>query len=151
VLDALEADWAQRRYGPEEQPWLAWLLRFALSEVDDPQGQGRFRMMPGALDSAGGQDERWTHVALDEAQDLSVDVALAGGHADLAILFAVERLVLQGLILFPLDIVLEALGLDRRAEAEAALQGSAQQRQVGVGREHGMVGTVLAMLAAGEH
>ena len=72
VLDALEADWAQRRYGPEEQPWLAWLLRFALSEVDDPQGQGRFRMMPGALDAAGGQDERWTHVALDEAQDLSV-------------------------------------------------------------------------------
>lgn len=72
VLDALEADWAQRRYGPEEQPWLAWLLRFALSEVDDPQGQGRFRMMPGALDAAGGQDYRWTHVALDEAQDLSV-------------------------------------------------------------------------------
>jgi hypothetical protein len=72
VLDALEVDWAQRRYGPEEQPWLAWLLRFALSEVDDPQGQGRFRMMPGALDTAGGQDERWTHVALDEAQDLSV-------------------------------------------------------------------------------
>ena len=72
VLDALDADWSERRYGPEEQPWLAWLLRFALSEVEDPQGQGRFRQMPGALDLAGGQGERWTHVAIDEAQDLSV-------------------------------------------------------------------------------
>ena len=72
VLDAVGGRWAQRRYGPEEQPWFAWLLRFALSEVDDPQGQGRFRMMPGALDAAGGEDDRWTHVALDEAQDLSV-------------------------------------------------------------------------------
>lgn len=72
VLDALEADWVARRYGPEEQPWLAWLLRFALSEVEDAQGQGRFRLMPGALDSAGGQQSRWTHVVLDEAQDLSV-------------------------------------------------------------------------------
>jgi hypothetical protein len=72
VLDALVSDWAQRRYGPEEQPWLAWLLRFALPEVEDPQGLGRFRMMPGALDAAGGQSDRWTHVALDEAQDLSV-------------------------------------------------------------------------------
>lgn len=72
VLDALAADWVERRYGPEEEPWLAWLLRFALSEVEDPQGQGRFRLMPGALDAVGGQQERWTHVVLDEAQDLSV-------------------------------------------------------------------------------
>ena len=72
VLDALESDWNERRYGPEEHPWLVWLLRFVLSEVDDPQGHGRFRMMPGALDAAGGQNGRWTHVALDEAQDLSV-------------------------------------------------------------------------------
>jgi len=72
VLDALAVDWADRRYGPEEQPWLAWLLRYALSELDDPQGQGRFRLMPGALDAAGGQEGRWTHVVVDEAQDLSV-------------------------------------------------------------------------------
>lgn len=72
VLDDLSADWGDRRYGPEEQPWLAWLLRFALSEVEDPQGLNRFRLMPGALDLAGGQSGRWTHVVLDEAQDLSV-------------------------------------------------------------------------------
>ena len=72
ILDALAEDWADRRYGPEEQPWLGWLLRFAMSEVDDPQGQHRFRLMPGALDLAGGQERRWTHVVLDEAQDLSV-------------------------------------------------------------------------------
>ena len=72
VLDSLAENWSDRRYGPEEQPWLAWLLRFALSEVEDPQGQHRFRLMPGALDLAGGQAGRWTHVVLDEAQDLSV-------------------------------------------------------------------------------
>lgn len=72
ILDALSEDWQQRRYGPEERPWLAWLLRFAMSEVDDPQGQHRFRLMPGALDLAGGFEARWTHVVLDEAQDLSV-------------------------------------------------------------------------------
>lgn len=72
ILDALAEDWADRRYGPEEQPWLAWLLRFALSEVEEPQGQHRFRLMPGALDLTGGQAGRWTHVVLDEAQDLSV-------------------------------------------------------------------------------
>lgn len=72
ILDLLQQDWAERRYGPEEQPWLAWLLRFALSEQDDPQGQNRFRLMPGALDLAGGQDLRLTHIVLDEAQDLSV-------------------------------------------------------------------------------
>ena len=48
VLDSLAHDWVERRYGPEEHPWLAWLLRFALSEVDDTQGQGRFRTMQGS-------------------------------------------------------------------------------------------------------
>jgi len=70
VLDALEADWARRLYGPEEQPWLAWLLRFALPEAEDPQA--RFRGMPGALDATGGAEGRWTHVVIDEAQDLGV-------------------------------------------------------------------------------
>lgn len=72
VMDDMAADWARRQYGPEEQPWLAWLLRHALPEHEDDQGQGRIRLMPGALDLAGGRRERWTHVALDEAQDLSV-------------------------------------------------------------------------------
>lgn len=72
VLDALTEDWSERRYGPEQRPWLAWLLRFALPEFEDAQGQGRFRLMPGVLELVGGEAGRWTHVALDEAQDLSV-------------------------------------------------------------------------------
>ncbi len=70
VLDAMEADWTRRLYGPEEQPWLAWLLRFALPEAGD--AQARFRGMPGALDVAGGEEGRWTHIVIDEAQDLGV-------------------------------------------------------------------------------
>ena len=70
VLDAIQEDWRSRQFGSEENPWLAWLLRFALPEVEDPQG--RFREVPSTLVSAGCSDERWTHIVIDEAQDLSV-------------------------------------------------------------------------------
>lgn len=74
-------DWADRVYGPEDRPWLAWLLRFALPEAADPQG--RFREMPSSIAPAMDAGERWTHVAIDEAQDLCVaEASLLGSLVD---------------------------------------------------------------------
>ncbi|MBU4357008.1 MAG: hypothetical protein KJ822_16975 [Proteobacteria bacterium] len=70
VINSLRADWEKRQYGPEEEPWLAWLLRFALPEEPDPPN--RFRQIPWALPLLEAKsDRRWTHVVIDEAQDLS--------------------------------------------------------------------------------
>ena len=70
VLDAIQEDWRSRQFGSEESPWLVWLLRFALPEAEDPQK--RFREVPSTLESAGCSEECWTHIVIDEAQDLSV-------------------------------------------------------------------------------
>lgn len=70
VLKSAITEWNERRYGPEDRPWLAWLLRFALPEATDPQL--RFREVPSAVALALSGDQRWTHVAIDEAQDLCV-------------------------------------------------------------------------------
>ena len=75
VLDRTIDEWNQRRYGPEDRPWLAWLLRFALPVVTD--SQRRFREIPSAITPALWNDQRWTHVAIDEAQDLCVAEAFA--------------------------------------------------------------------------
>jgi len=68
TFESMERDWTNRVYGPEEIPWLCWLLRLALPEQEDPRS--RFRGVPSCLGIMGG--ERWTHVVIDEAQDLSV-------------------------------------------------------------------------------
>ncbi|MGO9455375.1 MAG: hypothetical protein ACLQDV_30655 [Candidatus Binataceae bacterium] len=68
TLEAMRKDWAARLYGSEEIPWLAWLLRFVLPEEADPRL--RFRGVALALPMM--DDGRWTHVVIDEAQDLSV-------------------------------------------------------------------------------
>ena len=81
VLDDMIKEWNERRYGPEDRPWLSWLLRFALPAVTDPQG--RFREMPSAVAPALWNDQRWTHVAIDEAQDLCVaEASLIGSLVD---------------------------------------------------------------------
>ncbi|MCK9264437.1 MAG: hypothetical protein M0R18_11540 [Deltaproteobacteria bacterium] len=78
VLESLREDWKNRTYGPEELPWLAFLLRFVLPSVTDHRS--RFREMPNPLEIAGvGDGARWTHVMVDEAQDLCVaQAALLG-------------------------------------------------------------------------
>jgi len=71
VLDAIKTDWQDRVYGKEEEPWLAFLLRFSLPTETDYRE--RFREIPNPLavtETANG--ERWTHVMIDEAQDLCV-------------------------------------------------------------------------------
>lgn len=73
ILDNIRADWKERIYGKEEEPWLAFLLRFALPTQTNPQE--RFREMPNPLAIAEYEGERWTHVMIDEAQDLCVTEA----------------------------------------------------------------------------
>lgn len=75
IINDVVADWAPssagvRQYGLEEQSWIAWLLRFALPESH--QQNERFRDVPNAFPADG---PRWTHVVIDEAQDLAVQEA----------------------------------------------------------------------------
>jgi hypothetical protein len=70
ILANVQRDWSDRTYGPEDVPWIAWLLRFALPT--ELEAQARFREMPTALSPATVDGNRWTHVAIDEAQDLTV-------------------------------------------------------------------------------
>ena len=81
ILGHAIEEWSERVYGPEDRPWLAWLLRFALPEAVDPQA--RFREMPSSIAPATSEGERWTHIAIDEAQDLCVaEASLLGSLVD---------------------------------------------------------------------
>jgi hypothetical protein len=81
VLRQAKSEWSERVYGPEDRPWLAWLLRFALPEATD--SQSRFREMPSSIAPAMASGARWTHVAIDEAQDLCVaEASLLGSLVD---------------------------------------------------------------------
>lgn len=81
ILGNTSEEWSNRVYGPEDRAWLAWLLRFALPEATDPQD--RFREVPSSIAPAMTAGERWTHVVIDEAQDLSVaEASLLGSLVD---------------------------------------------------------------------
>lgn len=81
VLRSAIDEWEGRGFGPEDRPWLAWLLRFALPEATDPKA--RFREVPSALGPALTDGQRWTHVVIDEAQDLCVaEASLLGSLVD---------------------------------------------------------------------
>ena len=81
ILDQMDDEWRRRRYGPEDAPWLAWLLRFALSEKINPLE--RFRETPVPVSRHSTDEPRWTHVVIDEAQDLSVaEASLIGSQVD---------------------------------------------------------------------
>jgi hypothetical protein len=71
VITRLMNEMEERRYGPELEAWLAWLIRFALPE--EFEAKERFGEIPSALapapESAYGP---WSHVVIDESQDLSV-------------------------------------------------------------------------------
>jgi len=71
VIQSLQQDWQNRYYGPEEEPWLAWMLRIILPETI--HHENRFRNIPSSLSFMGKkEDDRWTHIVIDEAQDLCV-------------------------------------------------------------------------------
>ncbi|MDE3259539.1 MAG: hypothetical protein OYM47_17055 [Gemmatimonadota bacterium] len=81
VLGSAVKDWSDRLYGPEDRPWLAWLLRFALPETSE--FGLKFREVPSAIGLALHGDQRWTHVVIDEAQDLCVaEASLIGSLVD---------------------------------------------------------------------
>jgi superfamily I DNA/RNA helicase len=74
VIENIKRDWSARVYGPEDESWFAWLLRFALPEDRAPED--RFREMPVAIPEPNHRTmDRLTHVVIDEAQDLSVQEA----------------------------------------------------------------------------
>ena len=81
ILRHAIVEWGERGYGPEDRPWLAWLLRFALPEATD--AQARFREIPSAIAPAMTDGDRWTHIAIDEAQDLcAAEASLLGSLVD---------------------------------------------------------------------
>jgi hypothetical protein len=74
VVGLIRKDLEERQYGQEMEPWITWLLRFALPVESVPSE--RFRLLPSAFMPAQGTPEgRWTHIVIDEAQDLSVPEA----------------------------------------------------------------------------
>jgi len=74
VVAAIKKDLSNRQYGPEMEPWICWLLRFALPE--EHEALSRFRQIPCAFPTETDLPEgKWTHVVIDEAQDLSVPEA----------------------------------------------------------------------------
>ena len=81
ILGNAIAEWNERVYGTEDRPWLAWLLRFALPE--HAEAKDRFREIPSSIAPATSDGVRWTHIAVDEAQDLCVaEASLLGSLVD---------------------------------------------------------------------
>lgn len=78
ILNNIKKDWGKRTYGQEEESWMAFLLRFVLPIEKDHKA--RFRDVANPLDIAfQDSNERWTHIMVDEAQDLCVaEAALLG-------------------------------------------------------------------------
>lgn len=92
ILEDIKTDWQKRTYGREEEPWLAFLLRFVLpTEVDQKL---RFREIANPLEvTFRSTGEQWTHIMVDEAQDLCVaEAALLGSfvHQDGAFTVAAD-------------------------------------------------------------
>jgi hypothetical protein len=70
VMNELGQELADRVYGPEALPWIAWLLRFVVPSEN--QATKRFRAIAGSADDYVVELGPWSHVIIDEGQDLSV-------------------------------------------------------------------------------
>jgi hypothetical protein len=74
IIEDVFKELGTRVYGPELLAWIAWLLRFSLPEESAPTDG--FREIQRAIPQPDHPSERrWTHVVLDEAQDLAVQEA----------------------------------------------------------------------------
>lgn len=63
-------EWKNNKYRLEDSPCIAWLLRFSLPRGTDTDR--KFKNIPSAILPALSGGEQWSHVVVDEAQDLSV-------------------------------------------------------------------------------
>jgi len=69
ILDDVQNDFKGRRYGDVDQSMIAFLLRFALPEKSDEKK--RFK----GISTPWNDGAAWTHLVIDEAQDLSAPEA----------------------------------------------------------------------------
>ena len=69
IITALR-EWKNNKYRPEDSPWIAWLLRFSLPRSIEKNK--KFKNLPSATAPAYSFGEQWSHIVVDEAQDLSV-------------------------------------------------------------------------------
>lgn len=63
-------EWGNGNYRQEDRSWIAWLLRFSLPKSIETDH--KFRNIPSAVSMSFTAGQQWSHVAIDEAQDLSV-------------------------------------------------------------------------------
>lgn len=70
IIEQIFENFSDRQYRQEEIPWLAWLLRFALPTTSE--SSLRFREVPRAESPVMHKYGPWSHIVIDEAQDLSV-------------------------------------------------------------------------------
>lgn len=63
-------EWKSHKFRLEDSSWIAWLLRFSLPR--SIESDKKFRNIPSAISPAFSEGEQWSHVVIDEAQDLSV-------------------------------------------------------------------------------
>ena len=70
AIETAIGEWKNNKYRLEDSPWIAWLLRFSLPRGTDTDRM--FKNIPSAISPALSGGEQWSHVVVDEAQDLSV-------------------------------------------------------------------------------
>ena len=81
AIESAVLEWKNHKYRLEDCSWIAWLLRFSLPRSIETDR--KFRNIPSAISPAFSEGERWSHVVIDEAQDLSVaEASLLGSLVD---------------------------------------------------------------------
>ena len=70
AIETAVGEWKNNKYRLEDSPWIAWLLRFSLPRGTETDRM--FKNIPSAILPAFSGGEQWSHVVVDEAQDLSV-------------------------------------------------------------------------------
>lgn len=63
-------EWDNGKYRTEDRSWIAWLMRFTLPRTID--SEHKFQNIPSAIALSFSEGVQWSHVVVDEAQDLSV-------------------------------------------------------------------------------
>lgn len=70
ALEMAVWEWGNGKYRTEDRSWIAWLMRFTLPRTID--SEQKFKNIPSAIALSFSAEGQWSHVVVDEAQDLSV-------------------------------------------------------------------------------